>query len=228
MSGSEHCGRVRVQLAYEDVHALRHGYNLADLDVLARSALSRGWARNADRRLRYHLAWSGIAEALYAAEDRPEPSELVHAGWEALSGFLTDERHHWGLKPDGSERPSYALYWNEAVRVTPSPENGIVERLALWQVWARLRDVDREALLALAVHDEYGKAAAALGLRMGAYYRRVRLARLRFLRLWHEGEQPSRLWGNDRRGAHVCRSGNDSVMGVLRRRERDKARAARG
>lgn len=207
----------------EDVHALRHGYNLADLDRLTRSALSRGWARNTDQRLAYHVAWSGIAEALYATAGRPEPAGLVRAGWAAITAHLTAERRHWGLKQDGAVRPSFALYWDDAARVTGSPESGIVERLALWQVWAELPAADRQVLLALAVHGEYDMAAESLGLRRNTYYARVRHARVRFLRLWHEGEKPSRLWGNDRRGAHVRRSGNDNVMGVLRRRGKSKA-----
>jgi hypothetical protein len=211
-----------------DIHTLRHGYNLADLDRLARMALSREWARNRDWRHRYDIAWSAIAEALYAAAEPPEPGDLIRAGQESVTGFLHTELRHWGIKHDRSRRPSFAMYWDEVARHTASPENGIIERLALWQVWARLRDEDREALLALAIHGEYDKAAATLGLRKYTYYARVRRARVRFLRLWHEGESPSRLWGHDTRGEHVCRSGNDTVMGVLRRRAREKARQDRG
>lgn len=57
----------------------------------------------------------------------------------------------------------------------------------------------------------------------GAFCARVRHGRLRFLRYWHEGETPSRLWGSDRRGNHVQRSGNGTVMGILRRRLKLKA-----
>lgn len=207
-----------------DIHTLRHGYNLADLDRLTRMALSRGWARNVDWRFRYHIAWEGIAEALYAATEPPEPADLVRAGWESISDHVKTERRHWGLKQGGTPRPSFAMYWDSVAQHTGSPENGVVERLALWQIWAALGDVDREALLALAVHDEYDKAAAALGLKKYTYYRRVRVARLHFLDLWHEGEAPSRLWGNDRRGGHLCRSG--SVMGVMKRRAKNRAAAA--
>lgn len=225
-------GESREREAWEpqadDIHTLRYGYNLADLDRLTRVALSRGWASNTDRRLRYHIAWSAIAIALYAAAEPPEPADLVRAGWESISGYLKTERRHWGLKQDGSTRPSFALYWDEVIRHTASPENGVVERVTLWQIWTRLPAESRNALLALAIYDEYAPAAKALDLRRDTYYAQVRRARLRFLRLWHEGETPSRLWGNDRRGEHACRSGNDSVMGVLRRREKDKARRDSG
>lgn len=210
-----------------DIHTLRHGYNLADLDRLARMAMSREWARNKDWRHRYHIAWSGIAEALYSAAEPPEPGDLIRAGQESVTEFLHTELRHWGIRQDAdrSRRPSFVMYWDMVARPTSSPENGIVERLALWQIWPRLRAEDREALLALATYGEYAPAAEALGLQKYTYYARVHRARVRFLRLWHEGEAPSRSWGHDTRGEHVCRSGNDNVIGVLRRRKRKKAAA---
>jgi hypothetical protein len=122
------------------------------------------------------------------------------------------------MRHDGSPRPSFGLYWDSVARHTASHEDAVIERTALWQIWEQLSACEREALLALAIHDEYATAANALGLQYYTYCARVRRARKRFLELWHEGEAPSRPWGRDRRGAHVCRSGNDSVMGVLRRR----------
>jgi hypothetical protein len=99
-------GEAREREAWEpqaaDVHTLRHGYNLADLDVLTRSALSRGWARNVDRRLRYDIAWSGVAEALYAATERPEPAgevfNFLARGLAVLAcqpGGVTFSGQHW-------------------------------------------------------------------------------------------------------------------------------------
>lgn len=207
------------EAAPDDEHTLRWGYNLADLDRLTRTALSRQWARNVDQRLRYATAWSAIALAIYAAGEPPEPGDLVRAGWEALSAYLTTERRHWGMRYDGSERPSFGLYWDHAVQPAPSPEGAAVERMALWQIWPRLHPDERQTLLALAAHDEYRLAAEALGLKYYTYCARVRRARIHFLRLWHEGETPSHLWGHDNRGQHKCRSGNDTVMGVLRRRK---------
>lgn len=200
------------------------GYTLADLDALTRSALSRGWGISIGQPDRYELAWSAIAEALCAAGERPGPGELVRAGREAISGYLHDERRHSGHRPDGGPRPSFGVYWDEVARHSRSPEGPVVERLALAQIWPRLRDEEREALTALAAYGEYAPAAEALGLRYHTFCMRVHRARERFLRLWHEGESPSRPWGRDRRGGHVRRSGNDTVTGVLRRRA--KARAA--
>lgn len=202
------------------------GYTLADLDVLTRSALSSGWGARIGQPARYELAWSAIAEALCAAGERPRPGELVWAGREAISGYLHDERRHSGRAPDGTERPSFVMYWDEVARSSRSPEGPVVERLALAQIWARLREEEREALTALAAYGEYALAAQALGLRYNTFCMRIHRGRERFLRLWHEGEKPSRAWGRDRRGEHVQRSGNDTVMGVLRRRARDKAAAS--
>lgn len=201
------------------------GYTLADLDSLTRSALSRGWGLRIGQPTRYELVWSAIAEALCAAQERPEPGELVRAGWAGLNEYLADERHHWGVTRDGIMRPSFFLYWDEVVRNSRSPEGPVVERLALAQIWGRLRADEAEALIALAAYGEYQPAADALGLKYYTFCARVRRGRERFLRLWHEGETPSRMWGRDRRGEHRQRSGNDSVMGVLRRRSRLRATA---
>jgi hypothetical protein len=52
-------------------------------------------------------------------------------------------------------------YWHDTGRA--GPEERITERLALAQIWPRLRPKDRELLAAMAEHEDYGKAAAALG-----------------------------------------------------------------
>jgi len=200
---------------------LRWGYTIASLDTLTRSALSNGWGARMPGR--YDIVWGAIAVSLYAATQPPKPGQLVAAGRNAISIHHHDNHRHWGIRPDGSSRPRYDLYWNEIAAWVASPENGVLERIALAQIWPQLTAGQQQALTALAVHGEYQTAADALGLDYHTFYARIRKGRARFLALWHEGETPSGLWGHDRRGRHIQRSGNDNVMGVVRRRHKATA-----
>ena len=202
-----------------DVHEIRHGYNLADLDQLARTSLWRRWATNLPYQDGYDIAWSAIAEHLYATNERPEPNELLAAARTALSEAVYAEWHHRGYdynKRDGI-MPRYAAYWTGG-RATPDPGPAIVDRAALWQIWPHLTELQRKALLALATHEDYRLAAAAMGMSYGAFKQRVGQARRTFLALWHEGEAPSRMWGTDRRQGSKDRS----VTSVLAARERQR------
>jgi hypothetical protein len=157
-----------------------------------------------DRRIRYEAAWSAIAEHLYAAEGDapPTPADLIFAGQDAISRLAGDEMHHHGLaygKDLPQVRPRFAAYWEWQRLRGADPATQVVERAALWQIWARLTDGERRALSALAVHGDHQSAADALGKTYGVFTTDLSRARARFLRLWHEGEKPSRVWGADRR-----------------------------
>jgi DNA-directed RNA polymerase specialized sigma24 family protein len=177
-----------------DVHELRHGYNLADLDRLARIATRRAFGPVLDGRDRYQVAWSAIAEQLYAAAARPDPAGLLAAARGAISTHQWKDLHHRGLSLSYQGTPRHAAYWHTMSAPTPSPEAAVVDRAALWQIWPRLTAGERAALHALAVYGTHAAAADALGLAYGTFAARLRRARARFLTLWHEGEQPSRLW----------------------------------
>jgi hypothetical protein len=82
------------------------------------------------------------------------------------------------------------------------PEERATEYLALAQIWARLRPKDRELLAAMAEHEDYAKAAAALGKPRHTYATEIGRARKAFREQWHQGETPSRPWGADRRAAN--------------------------
>jgi hypothetical protein len=97
-----------------------------------------------------------------------------------------------------------------------------VERRALAEIWAALPAQHRRVLLALAEHGHYAEAAASLGVTQGSYYSLISRARKAFLALWHEGETPSRPWGNDVRG-RLPRAKNVTVIAV-RQRERLRER----
>jgi hypothetical protein len=143
--------------------------------------------------------------------------ELLRVGRHAIAAAARAERVTHGYDREDAYRgagsaTNFARYWRGLSGVTPSPEPAIVERLTLHQVWATLAPVHRDTLLALAVAGDHGSAAAMLGLPLSKYRPRLSRARAAFLRDWHQGETPSRVWGCDRRGAG--RGG----IGKLRRR----------
>lgn len=212
--------------APDDVHTLRHGYNLADLGVLARMAVGRVRASTIRGTDAYDLAWSAITETLYASENPVDPPDLITAGAQAIWRELAADMRHHGKKAGtgpGERGANFAAYWDYAGRHTASPETVIVEKTALWQIWPVLTDGDRKAFLALASTGDYGKAAAALGVSYSTFVAQVGRGRKRFYRLWHEGEEPSRPWGNDRRGARA----NGVVVDIIRQRGNRKAQYAR-
>lgn len=193
---------------------LRWGYVAADLDRFARMAMSRQIGTYAlDPVDRYEAAWSAIALALYEADEQPSPGALIYVGWNAISAANADEARHHGrdlIRHKGTTRSAFWLYWDK--RYARSPENGIVERLALDQIWPQLTPGQQEALTALAVHGSMAEAARALGKSPSSLHQLAHKGRERFKALWHEGETPSRPWGRDRRRtepATHCPSGHE-------------------
>lgn len=187
------------QPAPDDIHTLRYGYNLADIDRLARMALSRTVGNPLDHRTRYEVAWSAIAEALYAASEPPTPSDLIYAAQRELGRHTRQEMRHHGHhhRDPGQTMRGYAAYWNPPAG--DPLEDVVVNRTALWQIWPRLTDCERQVLLALATTGDYAAAADALAANPGTFRVNLRRARRRFLALWHEGETPPGAWGTDRR-----------------------------
>ncbi|WP_141576175.1 hypothetical protein [Actinomadura sp. WMMA1423] len=196
-----------------DVHELRHGYNLADLERLASFSTRRLYGITTDPRDRYAIAWSAIAEHLYSADERPTPNELIITAQNAIARNLQKELHHHGTAKDYRPMPKYAIYWETVIRHTPSPEARIVDQAALWQIWPQLTPVERSAVHALAARGTHQAAADALGISYSAFAQRLTAARRRFLALWHEGEEPSWLWrielranaGTQKTPAHVAK-----------------------
>lgn len=220
--------------APDDAHTLRHGYNLADLDQLARKAIWRVWGLALDHDTRYELAWSAIAQHIYTVEEPPTPAELIWVGQDAIGSHVRDTMHQHGIDRvyrGGETMRGFVAYWETTIRHSPSPENGVVERAALWQIWPHLTEAQRRALLALAAHGTYQAAAMSMGIANKTFKHHIGNARRRFLELWHEHEEPSRIWGCDRR---VYRSGDDvpvhasyrkAAKAVRRRKSGSAARA---
>ncbi len=180
---------------------LRFGYTLDSLDRLAHFAARRKlWHRGTELSVRVEVAWSAMAEHLYAAEQPPTVGELIQVGWQAITGHVEDRRQFHGHARDADGTgPKFERYWRYVAAPAPSPEDRIVERLALEQIWPHLRPVHRDALAALAAHGDYAQAAQAVGASYVTFKSQVSRARREFLALWHEGETPSRPWVRDRR-----------------------------
>lgn len=186
---------------------LRHGYTLADLHQMTVAAVK------ADRLLamgyseRWDIAWEAIVLELFEAEHWPRRESLVQAGWKAIYRHIRDglRQRGWSDDRDWSSAdptmPRFVQFWGSGV--TPSHEDRVVERVAVYQAIDKVTGPYREAVVALAVADDYRAAAGLLGITDKALTTRLVTARRRFLAAWHEGETPHRPRRTDRRvGVH--------------------------
>ncbi|WP_435111905.1 helix-turn-helix transcriptional regulator [Nocardiopsis synnemataformans] len=177
----------------DDVHTIRWGYNLADLDQLARVSTMRSRGSYGEWADRYEASYSAIIERLFASSERPDQHDLLTAGTRGAISYGEQEKHHRGYsrKKDDTQA-AFVRYWDWVAAHTASPEGAVVERTALWQIWPRLSDRDRRTLLALAASGDKYRAAEALGISPVTIKKHLRVARAAFLWFWHEGESPSR------------------------------------
>jgi hypothetical protein len=180
-----------------------HGWSFTDIHGLSRLAASTAWATaSSDFRDKYDAAWHGICEYLLTASEPPSRRDLVRAGQDAVNGLVVSERHHHGYAEHTQTSshgpgtmPAFARYWQcQGAIPSPSPEASVVERLAVAQIAARLSPSEMGAVSALAAAGTPDRAAEALGVSLKAFHSSLARARRRFLALWHEGEEPSRLW----------------------------------
>lgn len=210
--------------------AVRHGYTLADLDRIARLSTHLG-SMAIYYRDRRDEAWSAIIEHLYRADQWVAEHDLVWIGRKAIYDLIASDqqsRGYYRAHTDGAAHgagssPAFATYWEPLNRPAVSPERHVVERMALWQILPQLREQEREAIIALATHDTYQDAADALGVGYPSFKSQISRARRRFFALWHEGEEPSRPWGCDRRAGVTASDrraggGRSAVDAIVRRR----------
>ncbi|GHE33261.1 hypothetical protein GCM10017673_40240 [Streptosporangium violaceochromogenes] len=172
---------------------LRWGYTLNDLDHITRMALARHIAgRNIIRAAdRYHLAWSGVAEALYAADTPPDRADLIAAGHRALIEAREEElqAHGWSIDTGHLQtRPRFAAYW------APVGDGGfadaIIDRLGLHTALQTLTPRQRDAVHAVATLGTYDAAQQHLGIGRGTLTSHLHAARLAILQAWMPGETP--------------------------------------
>jgi hypothetical protein len=178
---------------------LRHGYTLHDVERLATSAVTRHhyhrWMPHPEK---LDVAYGAIVERLYAEDDPPTGHDLVRAAWLAMTHAGHDEWTTHGVTDDGEvmARRNYWRYWWTQIRATPSPEDHIVERIALRQIFDQLTPVQRQVILAKAAHQDSAQAAVAMDRNLNSYRADLYQARRRFLVLWLEGERPVRVWSS--------------------------------
>jgi DNA-directed RNA polymerase specialized sigma24 family protein len=185
---------------------VKYGYTLRDLQQMTAAALLADRSMAMDYTERRDIAWSAIAEALCEAPHWPKRSELIQAGWQAIYRAVREEyRQHgyadraWGA--GHASAPRFVKFWYSGP--TPSHEDRIVEKLATHQIVDTLTPACRDAIVALAVHDNYRLAAESLGINDKAFRARLITARRRLLAHWFEGETPRKTRGTDRRvGVH--------------------------
>lgn len=170
---------------------IRYGYTLDDIQRCARTAAATAWTTAGDYVDRFETAWHGAVECLYAAEHWIPRHALISAGQRAVLDMVNADLRHHGLHR-GERRAVFESYWVDWLHGTVSHETGVVDRVALWQVFGQLPPRQREALLALAAHDDYERAADAIGMSRSLLQVTLSNARRRFLALWLEGETPAK------------------------------------
>lgn len=179
-----------------------HGYTLRDLHALARTACAADRSLSADMTTRYDIAWSAIAEHLCTADTPPGWNELTRVGWQAIYADVKAVRRMYGVDSTGrsgevASAPRFAAYWL-ADRSEPA-DVGLLERIAAHQILATLPEHQRQAVVALAAHDDYALAARALGLKYVTLTARLRFARKAFRDLWFAPDTAPPAKGTDRR-----------------------------
>ncbi|WP_181785458.1 hypothetical protein [Streptomyces phytophilus] len=206
--------------------SLRFGFTLAQINRMAMYAVHRHRGNHfAHIDERFDIAWSAMVEFIYASETRPEPNEVIGAGWRALSEDIEKVRRAHGLDPRykiEGVRAGFQSYWNAFSSSTQSHEERVVERRALWEIWQVMHPFHRKVLGTVAAHGgDYNRAAASLGKSREQFKYHLGEARRSFLELWHQGETPSRMW------AHHSQHGEGyspvKIMANMRAKKRRQA-----
>ncbi len=173
---------------------------MEDINHAAILAVGAAYAKSGHYMERFEAAWSAIGELVWNSPSPPPRREMVTAGVRAVNSWQRAEEHHHGdSRHTGAPMENFGRYWLGLHPRPSSPENRVVEMVAMCQIWPQLTDTDRAAIVALATHGTITEAARAVGVDARTFGGRVRLARARFLIWWHEGEEPSAVWRVDRR-----------------------------
>jgi len=174
--------------------AVRHGYTMADLDRLARLTVTfhLGWFAGGDRNDQYEAAWHGIVEHLCSVEQQPSERDLLDAGRRVLQDDQQRHQQMLGTRRSGTYTgANFARYWDWHARTVPSPEDAVVERIALVQITATLCASHIEALTMLAVlGNDVQATAEALGITYQAAKDRLNKARRNFRGHWYAPDPP--------------------------------------
>jgi hypothetical protein len=178
------------------------GYTFGELRRIAdRATVYCRWGDRFPFPERFEIAWAGIIDYLTGCDTPPEPFDVYKAAQRAIGRASGKELAEHGLRhgPEGPHpTPGFEIYWTP--KPAPAADTTVVDRMALWQIWATLRPLHKMAFLALAAHNDYTAAAQAVGYPYSTFAALICQARAEFLALWHEAEAPSRIWATDRHG----------------------------
>jgi hypothetical protein len=227
----EASGETTLILDASDEH-IRHDYCFRDVRRLAGYAAHRSyWQRVMTAQDRFDLTVSAIAEMVLTTENRPGEKDLVTVGVQAINHSVQAQMRHQGTSYHKAvdvepNMPNFWVYWWPQVTYTAGHENGIVETIAMFQILPQLKPLHRDVILALAIHGTYDKAAASLGKTHRTFIAYLSAARKELLRLWHEAEQPSRIWGRDVFGIEGYERDEAITVRTLRQRKRKRKKRA--
>jgi hypothetical protein len=209
---------------------LPHGYTMLDLHKMTLCAIKQARWRLTPFDERYEVARFAIIESLYEESGTvPQWHDLVHTGKRAIMRYLDDYFCENGedlksLVLSDICRPRFCMYCWEQSAPTPSPENYVVDIFAVQQIWPKLTPRNKRILRMLAVYGDYDSAAKALGITRNTFIDKLSEARKQFLRLWHEGESLSRIWGRDHKGIAGYTPAQSITTITIRQRKAKRAR----
>lgn len=188
---------------------LIHGYTIGQVEHFARSAVRMAGQYASDYLDRLDAAYGAILICLYEAPHWPTRHKLEDAGARAVHALVGQTLHLRGYRDlsgyaGAGSAPRYATYWVGERHVTPSPENRIVERIAVQQVLPRLTPRERQAIAALAATGDYQAGADLLGMGYDPFCNAVARARRRAMRLWLGGETPVKRRKDVRLGSRTA------------------------
>ncbi len=177
--------------AIGETATIRGDYSMAELDRLAMAAARRHGGA-ADQSDSYEAAWFAIVEELYAADETPTERDLIYAGVRGVQRLHAERNQAQGRSQrrgrEFGSSPAFVTFWNDHL-VTPSHEDGVVEKTALAQVLSTLSGEQYEVLAAAAVCENLTQAATALGMPYWKFIDRFYAVRAACRALWFEGEE---------------------------------------
>lgn len=202
------------------------GYTFSELTEIARRVTAGcRWGDRFGFAERFDIAWAGIVDYLAGCDAAPERFEVHRAGMRAIGRASDRElREHGAARGDDGLRAmrGFEIYWEP--KVAPGADAAVVTRVAVWQIWDRLRPLHKMVFLALTAHGDYALAAQAVGYPYNSFASLVSEARADFLALWHEGETPSRTWAVDKHGDGDLGDRVRQLMTARRSRKRHQSR----
>jgi hypothetical protein len=94
-------------------------------------------------------------QGIYAGEEAPAPQELIRLGEKAIRSHVSGLENTWGTCHGGSvqagtRKARFEKVWTSLAQPSPPPEDRIIEKIALRQIWPRLTPTHQAVLLALA------------------------------------------------------------------------------